>query len=415
MALQPLVTSLPVSERKHRRPKHKFQLRQRPYAIVPSMIAPVLPGESFVSHYTEAREITAPIKNSIIGWKSEFMLFYVKIMDLAERDQLDDLFIAPTQNLTGLHTTADTAWYHRGGTVNFTQLAVKRITEVYFRDDGEAFDAATLGSYPMAAFKDFGAFDSLTADGTLFDGPALGADQGSQDRLMDAYEMLRSMGLADFDYETYLRTFGVRIAKEQVRKPQMLDAWGEFQYPSNTVDPSTGVPSSAVSWVHKRSGRAQRSFLQEPGFIVGVHVVRPKVYLGRQFGSVAHHMDTGMSWLPAMMADQPETSLREFTAGATGNGPLSNGTAGPTGGYWVDMRDLFLYGDQLVNFGLTETDANIVGLPTAALNMRYPSSADVDALFSSAIVNTVRVDGYTSLDILGRQTDHTPTTSIDLR
>ena len=47
-------------------------------------------------------------------------------------------------------------------------------------------------------------------------------------------------------------------------------------------------------------------------------------------------------------------SVRILFAGAA---PLNNAgpLAGATNGYWVDIRDLFLYGDQFVNYDLITT------------------------------------------------------------
>lgn len=112
-----------------------------------------------------------------------------------------------------------------------------------------------------------------------------------------------------------------------------------------------------------------------------------------------------------MMKDNPETSLAKFLAAA---GPL----AGNTGAldYWVDFRDLFLYGDQFVNFALTETDNGLVALPGAALTkaaQRYAAVADIEALFTSVAATgtrdgrLIRADGTVSLSIRGRQRDLT--------
>lgn len=410
--------SLPPTSRTQRRPKHKFQIRSRPYAITPFMIAPVLPAESLTSIYFEAREVTDPIKSPLIGWHSHWFLFYVKIRDLDERDTLDDLFLNPTASVSTLNVAADSAYYHAAGAPNYLQLCMKRIVATYFRDEGETWNGAMIGSYPAAQFRDQAWMDSLVDTTVLSAGagnPAVDATTPEAlDKLMDAYEYLRAMDMMDMEFEDYLRTFGVKIPKSELHKPELLESWSEFQYPSNTVEPTTGVPSSAVSWVHKKAARKAKMF-KEPGFIVGLHLLRPKVYLGRQYGSVVDYLDQGLSWLPAIMKDSPETSLREFAGGAAGPGPLSNGVAlgSPANGYWVDMRDLFLYGDQFINFGLTETDANIVGLPTQALGRKYLSSADVDSLFTSGAKNLVRADGFTSMSIAGMQRDYTPTRNTD--
>lgn len=144
-------------------------------------------------------------------------------------------------------------------------------------------------------------------------------------------------------------------------------------------------------------------FFPEPGFIFGVSVTRPKVYLERQRGAGVHMLDNAYAWLPAVLSHDPATSLRQYANNA---GPLATDT---TNGYWVDVRDLFVHGDQFVNFALDNT-AGGVALPSAALNKRYPADADVDDLFADDDPGTavlVRMDGVCDLSILGTQVDHT--------
>ena len=54
---------------------------------------------------------------------------------------------------------------------------------------------------------------------------------------------------------------------------------------------------------------------------------------------------------------------------------------------------------------------NLVALPSAALQKRYPASTDADALFvnNTAGVAGIREDGVCELSILGRQEDTSPT------
>lgn len=395
-----------------RYPKHKFQIESRPFAITPFMIAPVLPAETLQSVWMEMREVTDPIVNGRLGWASEWYLFYVKIRDLNERDVIQEIFIDPTANLDTLDAAYSAPWYHAGGTPNFLQLCTKRITETYFRDEGEAWNTWMIGDYPAAQFRDQGWMDSL-ADTTLV--PAGAGDPGAAtspealDKMMDAYNQLRAMGFTTMNFEQYLSTFGIQMSREDMHKPEMIASWKHWQYPSNTINPADGSAASAVSWAEKMSSKDAK-LMKEPGFIVGVHVVRPKVYLARQYGSMAHFLDDTLSWLPALMADSPETSLREFTGADTGNGPLSNDAAnvGPTNGYWVDMRDLFLYGDQFINFAPNTAGANLVQLPLANLTRKYLAGTDADALFKAASpANKVRADGFASLSIKGRQVDFT--------
>lgn len=174
----------------------------------------------------------------------------------------------------------------------------------------------------------------------------------------------------------------------------------EWSYPSNTVDPATGAPSSAVSWAV--AGRIDKDrFFREPGFIFGLSVVRPKVYLGSQKGSAAGLMDTAFRWLPAIMRDEVYTSLVDIAAGA---GPVPSGAVG----HWVDIRDLLLYGDQFVNFSTTDAAGSLVALPLSAdLKWRYPTEAMIDGLFVADPKELVRQDGVIQLNILGTQRDYT--------
>ena len=89
------------------------------------------------------------------------------------------------------------------------------------------------------------------------------------------------------------------------------------------------------------------------------------------------------------------------------NGPLSVNLT-DAGGYWVDVKDLLLYGDQFVNFALTATDANIVALPTVAAAKDYVAEVDMEAMFVTADVDKVKADGITTLHIEGHQWDTTP-------
>lgn len=390
--------------RKTRRPNHTFQLRQRPYQIQPFLLAPVLPGETLKNLLMQARVVSDPIKNPLIGWWAEYFFFYVKHRDLVDRDTLSALMITPGTTLTSLHTAAVTETYHYASAYDWAMACLRRVTEEYFRDEGEAWNVATLGNLPLASVQGPGWVDSLIDETLLPEGddPQTTPD-GAEDlnQILDAYEYLRRMKMLNMTYEDFLASYGVKgAAAEDPHKPELIRFVREWTYPTNTVDPTTGTPSSAVSWAVSERADKDR-FFKEPGFIFGVCVMRPKVYFSKQRGVAAHMLDTPFSWLPALMADQPETSLREFT---NANGPLT----GTTNGYWVDVRDLFLYGDQFVNFALTETNAGFVALPTAAMGKRFASSADVDGLFSAASpANQVRQDGVVNLSILGAQIDHT--------
>lgn len=406
-----LLESQGPTSRRVRRPRHKFTSYHVPFGIYPLGIAPVLPGETLTGIYFEAREVSKPLSSSVLGWGSEYYVFYCRIRDLPNRDNLDDLFINPA-GATLASTAANANHYYGGRGYNFTEQCLQRVVETYFRDDGETWNTETVATgVPSAQVLDQMWLDSVVDTTVLTPGtgsPAVDATTPEAlDVMMEAYDYLRSMSLTSMSFEDYVATFGVRILKLAQNKPILVKRWKEFVYPSNTVEPTTGVPTAAASWVFKEScegkhfATGKSLFVKEPGFLFMCHVVRPKVYMKNIAGSLSHHLDTGLSWLPAIMSDHPETSLREFT---NANGPIT----GATNGYWLDMRDLFLYGDQFTNAGTPTVGVDgVVGVPTAALKRKYLAAADRNGLFAVGTNNWLTADGYMQFSIKGSQQDYT--------
>lgn len=388
--------------RKWRRPKHTFQIRARPYQIQPMFIAPVIPGETMKNLLVQARVVSDPVKHPLVGWWQEYYFFYVKHRDLAARDKLTAMMLNPQYDLSSEFSAADVPTYHYGSTINWTQKCLERVVEEYFRDEGEAWNAALLGTLPMAqAFgKQDSWLDSLTLDGAMPEIDPNDVSAQAADPQWAQWEFMRAQKLINMSYEDWLATFGIKTNQE-VHKPELIRYLREWTYPSNTVDPTTGTPTSALSWsVSERADKDR--FFREPGFLFGVTVTRPKVYMSKQTGSAVGLMNDAFSWLPALMRDEPYTSLKLVP---NGTGPLP--TVSDVGGYWVDVRDLLLYGDQFINFALTATDAALVAVPQTNGGTKYLTATDIDGLFKTSTVNLIKQDGVVSLAILGAQTDQT--------
>lgn len=411
-----VVEHLSKTGRRMRNPVHNFQVRNLPWQIQPICIAPVLPGETLKNILVQARIVTDPIVNGLVGWWTEQHWFYVKLRDMptAFADAYTNLMINPGSTMTALNSAAKAATYHGYATsIDPTQAALEAVVDRYFRDEDEAWNSAgsTIGSMPLASVSrrtgQPGWMDSLIdttvlPDGGLLPGGAANPTVEQTNDALNTYTYLREMKFIDMTFEDYCRSFGVKIpTADEVNKPELLRSISDWSYPVNHVEPTTGIPSSAVSWALKERVDKDR-FFKEPGFVFGVTVTRPKVYFANQRSNLVDFLDTPFSWLPALMGDRPETSLREFT---NANGPVT----GATNGYWVDIRDLFLYGDQFVNFAMSATDDNSVALPTPGMNKRYVAQADIDALFKNAAggFNLVRQDGTARLSILGAQVDYT--------
>ena len=146
---------------------------------------------------------------------------------------------------------------------------------------------------------------------------------------------------------------------------------------------------------------------KEPGVIIAFACATPKVYLRYQGEAMIDSLTRSLDWLPAVLGEQAFTSLKMFTSNGTntGVGPLG---FRPSADYWLDIRDLFVHGDQFVNFALTATDANIVALPGTDGKSRFISSTDANDLFSDSLVNKVHMEGRARLSLLSQVTDMTP-------
>ena len=404
--------SAPPTDRVGRYPKHTFRVNSRPFSIQPFFSARVLPGETLRNLYFESRVVTTPVLNPIIGWKQEYYFFYVRITDLLN-DAMKEMFVDPTNaEITASVATANNAPYYEGnGGVQWTRLALQRIAVNYFRDQDEPWNVAVdADSVPIAQIRESTFMDSLTDKDAMPEGAAIATatDAGDLERLMEAFEQLRALGIANMSYEDWLRSQGIAIPNKDENKPEMLARFSEYQYPSNTVEPTTGIPTSAVSWVFKNGERSPK-FFKEPGFLIGVSVTRPKVYFGGLTGSAHGWAKRAWDWMPNYLRTMPETALKYF---ALDTGPVGARTT-DADAYFLDMRDELIYGDQFQNLSVFNNAPSsvpaehLLALPDTALNWRYPTAAMAMSFFSDTTNGRIKMDGYVSLSVKGHEVDFT--------
>ena len=412
-----------------RYPKHPFQLRVRPYQIQPFMISPVLPGETMKNLVHQSRVVSKPLKHALVGWWCEYYYFYVRMRDIEWHKStpfVESMVTDPTNYnaatiRTAIGSAADPKFYHAAGGTNWLKACMETIVEYYFRDEGENWNVATLDGMPMAQIGSRNWMESLTLNDLKRTNrnPSIDLDASgtitAQETIqaMQHWQALREAGLEKLDYEDWIKTFGVSIPEKDEKsdnmfRPELLRYNREWAYPVNTVEPTTGVPSSAVSWINAFRADKDRLF-KEPGFVVGLQVVKPKAYIKDTTGGLASFMETLENWLPALSANDPERAFKSFAANA---GPLADKIgASPYEAYWVDMRDLLLYGDQFINFAPDTASAAISVIQnTETARNRYASSATVDDLFAGAD-KYIQTDGIVDLVIMGRQVDFTPGTA----
>lgn len=405
--------SAPPTSRVGRYPKHTFEVNAKPFTLQPIGIARVLPGETLKNIKFEDRAVSNPILNPIIGWKQEFYCFYVRVTDLMN-DAIRDMFVDPTnaEITAGVEAANQAAWYTAKGGVNWMKLATARVAETWFRDDGElATDFTLANGIPIVQVRQQSFLDSLTDEDNMPEGGAISGatDAGDLDRLMDAFEHLRAVGLANMTYEDWLRSQGIPIPSKDENKPELIWRSSDFQYPTNHIDPTDGTPTSAVSWVFNTGDRSPK-FFKEPGFIVMYAVTRPKIYWGGLAGSACGFAKRAWDWMPNYLRQMPETSLKAF---AIDTGPLGDRTT-LADGYFLDMRDELLYGDQWQNvsaFGADPTTSyahHILPLPAGtAIKYKYLSEIMINNFFHDTANPFVKHDGYFSLSIKGHEVDFT--------
>lgn len=397
-----------TTKRKMRSPRHQFNLYTKPWQIQPFMTAPVLPGETLQNLLLQSRVVTDPINQPLVGWWKEYYFFYVKHRDLQSvySEFYQSMALSVDPSAAGVVEAADGKYYHLADSINVARIATYVVVQHWFRDQGELPETYLIdGMYAASTVSGSGypsALDSLMLDASVpsTDIPETG-DMTDLNKAELVWQFMRQQGLTKLDYEDYLRTFGVSAgqAAEAVNKPELIRYVREWSYPVNTVEPTTGVPTSAVSW--SISERADKDrFFREPGWIVGLTVTRPKVYLFNQLGNVADWMMSTFDWLPAVAQEDYTASVKQF---AEATGPLPGITSG-TGGYWIDIRDLFMHGDQFMNHFNSNT--NQIALPDANGLLRFPSLTMAESFFSGTPKN-IREDGVCQLHILGRQADMT--------
>ena len=423
--------NLPQQKRRLRRPVHRFNVKAKPYEICPTVIAPVLPGETMTNLLLQARAVSDPIKEPLIGWHYEHYFFYVSMPALAEyigSDEFINMFIDTSIDASSYLASADSVpFYTFDGGVQYTEKLLNYVRDTFFRDENDVGNAHTVENYP-AAYVDFdGIFHSA------IDAAAVATEDDPElpyvDELEDAdptlagftdhraaWEAMRDMGLTSVTFEDYLATHGVNVPDGTVPdqgdnadqlglqfKGETIRFARDWTYPTNHVDPATGTPSSAVSWsIAERADK--KRFFKYPGFVVGVCVVRPKVYLGNQKGAAVGLLKNAQTWLPAVLNGHPYASLAK---GLDATESAGDGIVNQGHDFWIDLKDLFLHGDQFINHSMSTGHA--FALPsTSQIDSRWPTETMIDALFVTAGSEYIRQDGVARFTILSRLKETTP-------
>lgn len=407
-------------QRVSRRPQCPFNVITKPFQIQPVMCHPVLPGETLRSLVLQSQVWSDPLAAGMknIGWWCEYNVFYVRHRDLDIGTDgpvdfggaLRALFVADSA-LATLQDADGLAWtYCAPGGVDFTLACVGRVVDEYFRDEGEgAFDAdKVIDGVPLAAIYGKGRSDVLErlTRATDYEDRSVAMPNFVGEQVEDAYAdwaALYDAGVISMDYRDWMKAYGGGVTdaadptQPNIIRPEDLAYFRQWTYPTNTVEPSTGAPSTAVGW--RVAQQLKRPFaFDQPGWLLVTNTVRPKVYLENQQGLFAGMMQDRMSWLPPMLNDHSAVS-HQLVGDDTG--PLKAVMDAGDVDYWWDVRDLLNNGEQFINY--TPAGPGFMELPTATAARRYAASTEIMEMFSNTETGRFRQDGMISLSILGRQ------------
>lgn len=431
-----------ATQRKIRAPKHKFNVAMKPWVIQPMMIAPVLPGETLKQMLFQGTARSDALKSDQLGWWFENFYFYVKHRDLKERDVVTEMHLNPAADVSSLmgrathldengqlvyDDTGDPVGpggstgggpYAYGGAIDWVKLCLDCVTDEYFRDEGEATMIAAIDSLPMASVNEDTWLDSVIlasqapeADELIPGEVQQMPDQGIPPGFEAAYaqwQHMRALNLYTATFEDYLKSFGVKPAKElevnEIHRPELIRYVRDWGYPQVKYDTTSASAAPQMIWnVTERADKDR--FFSEPGFIFGVCVARPKLY-HKQAGPAVGVMNNAYAWLPAVLDDAPYTSLMSFEANT---GPLG---ATINEKYWIDVKDIFMHGDQFIGhsanpenaLGLIPTFPNVLG---GKFNRRFVTEAEAAGFFSNPANTMIRYEGVVSLSIASKLRDTT--------
>lgn len=405
--LQPGMTRTRVS----RTPNFPHCGVMKPFGLYPIWCHPVLPGETLVNFTNKWRVISKPINHPLAGSWLESWLVYVKLSDLS-RD-VTQQFIDDSYSTSGyVNSGGSERYYTADGQIDWIKLCTERFHDAYFMDDSETsrtidgvrkVKMSAMSWYQNMMFKP--ADDALgTTD--IFDAY----------KELDAYMMMQQMNMSELSYEKYLEQWGVKSVSLAEGDPEILRYARSWTLPVNTVEPSTGAPSSCWAWSDEVKAEKPKRFT-EPGFLLFVSAVRPKMYQKHLANSFVGNMWGMTDWYPVYNLSDPTAGIRTIES----TDPVFHADHRTDVGdvtLMYDHRDLLVHGEQFVNetggtpyqiplaTGLTAQDAD----DNAALRGEYPADTDIAGLFVSATATDqfCYYDGIGRLTIRGHLQDTTP-------
>lgn len=399
-------------ERKPRKPNFPIAGQIFPYALTPIWFHPVLPGETMKSCTIRNVRISQPVQNPIEGVWFEDWIFYVKLTDIDK--SLGDQFMRDGESQSGWTASSDqNRFFVKNGQINWFKHCYDKIVEDYFTDEGET--VPTIDQLAQLKLNNSSWYNNLIFEPADTAIPTDDARNTYEE--LTKWAMLQMMEMTEIGYEEHLEQYGVRSVEPIDGKCEVLRYARKWTRPTNAVDPSSGSPSSA--WYCGDDIKADKDKrFTEPGFIVHLSAIRPKMYNNTLWGvSMANELWGLQDWFPPALLDDPTAGVRELDL-ATRNRvyPADKTTPASTKSLIYDHRDLLSHGETFINTQQSDLPyrlpvaTGMSALDTAdnaELQNKYCSTQDVKDLFVGDGVDKWRVQygGMASLTVLGHVKD----------
>lgn len=374
----------------------------KPFGLYPLMIHPVLPGETLEHFSSKLRVLSKPVKHPLSGCWLETWLCYVKFTDIDRA--LGDMFISDSFSTAGYTAAGNNERYFvKTGQIDWVKKCVDRIHQAYFVHKNET--PRSIDGVPQTKLNMASWFQNCILEEAVI---ATGGNIQTIEGQISAFEMMRQMAMSEITYEKYLEQYGVQSIRTGLGEPEILRYSRSWVQPVNTVEASNGSPSSAWVWNDHIEANKPKRF-EEPGFIVQLGTIRPKMYAKNLASSLVGTMWGFSDWFPAYNLTEPNASAKKLV-------PADGVVTGATANIVYDHSDILAHGEQFVNAAVQPYAVPMASVPNHLLasneeDMRgeYATAADVNALFVSATAGDqfCYYEGITSLRVKGHVVDNT--------
>lgn len=404
--------------RKKRNPQFPIAGTMRPFGLYPLWATVVLPGETLNMAEMKYRLISMPVKHPLAGAWFETWTVFASLTDLEE--EFAQMFISEDVAATAYQAAADQPRYFtKQGQIQYIKLAMDRVVASYFRDEEEP-DALThtIDGVHMAKRQNWDWAQNLMFKPTTLDAAYL-PSAFPEDGTLTPLEIMRMAGMSEITYEKYLQQYGVaqKEAAKASRVPEIIRYTRDWTTPANTIEATTGRPSSAWAWSSTIKMDKPKRF-DEPGFVITFGCVRPKMFDPTLRASMIGELWGFADFFPVYNLEDPAAGLKLITLS---DHKVLNVNSATTDPLMYDHRDLLAHGEAFVNnwsgpYDLPSiTSRNLAdGQEYPAVRGQYPASTDIDGLFVEDDAETpdatkmcLYYEGIASAEITGHIVDRT--------